>query len=355
MSHSSAWISAGICSIVSIFLSTRLIFQHLYHFTNPKVQSKIVGILWMVPIYAFDSWVSLRFTGVSLYLDMMRDCYEGYVLYLFLALCIAYIGKGNDYEVLKYCDLPLDMHHPLPIRWFIPEPVPRGEDFLRFCKFGTLQYSLLKPLMTMLAMVLKLSDCYEEGVWNFSSGWAYIAIVDNISVIWAFYCLGMFYVGLRKALSPYDPIPKFLCVKAILFLCFWQGFFISVMAKFGLIHSLGEFTTQNVALAVQDLLICVEMLAISIVHMWAFPYEPFVGGPSQRGGFFEDNFAQQSTIKDFQEVLPILIPARFQTGAHEHDEKNPKEEYSIRHHIEEECGALVTKLLGNQTYETFET
>lgn len=69
--------------------------------TAPRTntQSKIIGILWMVPIYAIDSFVSLRFKNAALYVDMLRDCYEGYALYLFLALMVGYLGDGDEYKV----------------------------------------------------------------------------------------------------------------------------------------------------------------------------------------------------------------------------------------------------------------
>lgn len=53
----------------------------------------------MVPIYAVDSFVSLRFKDAALYVDMLRDCYEGYALYLFLALMVGYLGDGDEYKV----------------------------------------------------------------------------------------------------------------------------------------------------------------------------------------------------------------------------------------------------------------
>lgn len=37
----------------------------------------------------------------ALYLDLMRDSYEGYVIYLFLALMIAYLGGGSDEKVVQ--------------------------------------------------------------------------------------------------------------------------------------------------------------------------------------------------------------------------------------------------------------
>ena len=89
------WTVAGIFAFMAIIISVKLIRDHLKNFTNPVEQRKIVGILWMVPIFATDSWLSLRFKDAAIYLDMARDCYEGYVIYLFLSLMIAYL-VDND-------------------------------------------------------------------------------------------------------------------------------------------------------------------------------------------------------------------------------------------------------------------
>ena len=64
--------------------------------------------------------------------------------------------------------------------------------------------------------------------WLFSlsspdSGYLYITIIYNISVSLALYALLMFYQATRELLSPYDPVWKFLTVKSVIFLSFWQG------------------------------------------------------------------------------------------------------------------------------------
>jgi len=53
----------------------------------------------MVPIYAITFWLSLGFKDAAVYWDMFRDCCEGYVICLFLALMIAQLGNGNEYKV----------------------------------------------------------------------------------------------------------------------------------------------------------------------------------------------------------------------------------------------------------------
>lgn len=48
----------------------------------PNEQRYIIRILFIVPIYAFDSWLSLLFISNDqyyVYFDSVRDCYEGTV------------------------------------------------------------------------------------------------------------------------------------------------------------------------------------------------------------------------------------------------------------------------------------
>ena len=135
----------------------------------------------MVPIYAVDSWISLRFPGIAIYLDMLRDCYEAYVLYLFFALMVAYIGEGDETKVVTVletqpavsCCLTSDscswwfaltispfrasqIHHITPFDLCYKEPIPMGASFLRYCKLGMMQYSVIKPLTTFIAIILEV-------------------------------------------------------------------------------------------------------------------------------------------------------------------------------------------------------
>ncbi len=57
-------------------------------------QPFVVRIMWMVPIYAIDSWLALRFTGAAIYLDTIRECYEAYVLYNFFSYLLACVPTG---------------------------------------------------------------------------------------------------------------------------------------------------------------------------------------------------------------------------------------------------------------------
>jgi hypothetical protein len=67
---------AGIAAATASVISFWLIMRHQQNMTNMSVQSKIVGIIWMIPIYSIDSFLGLSIPQVADYVNMLRDCYE---------------------------------------------------------------------------------------------------------------------------------------------------------------------------------------------------------------------------------------------------------------------------------------
>ncbi len=49
---------------------------HLEYYMVPKLQVRVIRILMMVPIYAVDAWLALRFKDARFYIDPLRECYE---------------------------------------------------------------------------------------------------------------------------------------------------------------------------------------------------------------------------------------------------------------------------------------
>lgn len=55
------------------------------------------------------------------------------------------------------------------------------------------------------------------------SGYLYVTLIYNASVSLALYALFLFYFTTRELLRPFQPVLKFLTIKAVIFLSFWQG------------------------------------------------------------------------------------------------------------------------------------
>lgn len=86
---------AGTFTLIGGLITMWHVTSHLRNFHNPVVQRKVLAILWMAPIYSTTSWFSLVFTNAEAYLSIVKDCYESYVVYVFLSFLISVMGGGD--------------------------------------------------------------------------------------------------------------------------------------------------------------------------------------------------------------------------------------------------------------------
>ncbi|XP_043252202.1 transmembrane protein 184B isoform X1 [Colletes gigas] len=272
---------AGAFVWAALFLTCQQIYQHLRWYTNPTEQRWIVRILFIVPIYATYSWVSLLFFNSEsyyVYFFTVRDCYEAFVIYNFLSLCYEYLGgEGNIMSEIR--GKPIRSNCLYGTCCLVGKTYTIG--FLRFCKQATLQFCLVKPVMAFVIIFLQAFGHYRDGDWSPDGGYIYITIIYNISVSLALYGLFLFYFATRDLLTPFEPVLKFCTVKSVIFLSFWQGVLLAILEKANVISpiSLGQSTSAGtVSAGYQNFLICIEMLFAAIALRYAFPYQVYSAG-----------------------------------------------------------------------------
>ncbi|XP_041093812.1 transmembrane protein 184ba isoform X3 [Polyodon spathula] len=219
----SAQAISGFFVWTALLLTCQQIYMHLRYYNSPNEQRYIVRILFIVPIYAFDSWLSLLFftnDQYYVYFDTVRDCYEAFVIYNFLSLCYEFLGgESAIMSEIRGKTIESSCMYGTCCLWGKTYSI----GFLRFCKQATLQFCVVKPLMAMITVILQAFGKYKDGDFNVASGYLYVTIVYNISVSLALYALFLFYFATRELLSPYSPVLKFFMVKSVIFLSFWQG------------------------------------------------------------------------------------------------------------------------------------
>jgi hypothetical protein len=188
-----------------------------------------------VPIYSISSLISLYSLDAAFFLDAVRDIYEAFVIYCFFQLLVEYLGGERSLIILLHGRQPIK--HPWPVSIFFP-PMDVSDPFTFLgLKRGILQYVQIKPILAAITVLLKAAGTYKDGSLEVSSGYTYVSIIYNISVGLSLYCLAMFWVATHDDLQPFRPMPKFLCVKGIIFFSFWQGFAVSIFVAAGLLKS----------------------------------------------------------------------------------------------------------------------
>ena len=181
---------AGVFASAASLISFWLIMRHQQNMSNSSVQSKIVGIIWMIPIYSIDSFLGLWIPHVADYVNMLRDCYEvrtatqcpryqqlqlwvntrpehrnshctltfhhiqAYVLYLFLSLMLSYLGCEDEeceFDLITYLEKQPPVKRTCPFNWMCGDELPRGREFLR-CVL------VLYTLMEMSELILLANE-----------------------------------------------------------------------------------------------------------------------------------------------------------------------------------------------------
>ncbi|GLT74070.1 hypothetical protein SLA2020_458910 [Shorea laevis] len=266
---------AFLCTAGAIALAMLHIYRHLLNYTEPIFQRYIVRIIFMVPVYALMSFLSLVLPKSSIYFNSIREVYEAWVIYNFLSLCLAWVG-GPGSVVLSLSGRVLKPS--LCLMTCCLPPLPLDGRFIRRCKQGCLQFVILKPILVAVTLILYAKGKYKDGNFNPKQSYLYLTIIYTISYTVALYALVLFYMACKDLLQPFNPVPKFIIIKSVVFLTYWQGVLVFLAAKSGLINNAEE------AAEFQNFIICVEMLIAAVAHLYAFPYKEYAGaniGPSR--------------------------------------------------------------------------
>mmetsp|Transcript_67 Transcript_67/g.172 ORF Transcript_67/g.172 Transcript_67/m.172 type:complete len:739 (-) Transcript_67:57-2273(-) len=314
---------AGTFTLIGCLISMWHMTSHLRKFNQPFVQRKILAILWMCPIYSVTSWLSLVFDPLEAYLTIIKDCYEAYVIYMFLSFLIAVLGRGNRTAVVNLLSSHADHLQP-PVKLFgccFPNAFDSAKDMadavLLQCQVFGMQFVLFKPLTSVAEFALDKADYPGGGMsrYDYRNPRLYITIIENFSVFMAFYGLLKFYHAVVEDLNWCRPWPKFLCIKGVVFMTFWQGIVISLLATYGSFGDsdsstqVSEDSTDKWSAQIQNFLICLEMLIFSIAHFYVFPTAEWVDGyrlEVNKDSKFGDNLA----LRDFMQDIKLLLGSK---------------------------------------------
>ena len=302
-----------VCIFLCFLITGTQVKNHLSHYTNEKFQSKIIMILFMAPIYALLSSSSIWLHDHKSYILFIRDIYESIVIYSFFELLRSYVGYNEEkkrvedtkiYAILGKKGLH---HHTFPFNLFLkPMNLVSEEDgrllFLEI-KRGILQYIPVK-IITALIVILDL----WEWAWVPGNNFIYYSCTAavSVSVSIALYYLILFFHILHEELAPYKPLIKFLTIKGILFLTFWQEVVLWLFDT-PLHHSrfLPPAEREDTRETISSLLVNVEMIGMSMLTAVAYSYKDFVIGKKQKlksiSDVIKENYSD--TLNDLKELV----------------------------------------------------
>ena len=323
-----AWV-AGFFALLAAILTIRHVYSHVTHMAQPDAQRKVLAILWMVPIYALTSWFSIIFPSVEDELQLVSSFYEAYVVHMFFALLVAILSDTGD-EVDALTELPSSLKAPFCSNLLCCDAggcsamIP-ASTFLRRCKIATLQFVVFKPILAVLQFVFDRTHRFREGkLTDYSNPTLWITLLLNLSVSLALAALFAFFHATQQSprLIKHKPWPKFLAIKGVVFLTWFQQVAITIAIHW----KLGALASERLASAFQNFLICVEMFVAATLHAHIFGSDEWQPNyvPVDINYSVADNLALNDFVKDVKSVLPVRRSRRGRKKSKD-DDDNSKE------------------------------
>ncbi|KAK8090849.1 Transmembrane protein [Apiospora phragmitis] len=258
--HRLAIIVGGGCAVIATLTSLYLVWMHALNYTKPREQKHIIRILFMIPIYSISAFLCIWKYWHAVYYQVISDCYEAFAISSFFALMCHYVAP-DLHEQKEYFRYMSPMKPWVwPVNWFAK------------CCGGDLA-------MTITAVITEYFDRYCETSNNPVFAHIWVLILESLAVTIAMYCLIQFYIQMKEPLAEHKPFLKVLAIKLVIFLSFWQTTAISVgTSTLGIIQPNEVLAYPDLKVGIPSLLLCFEMAVFAILHIWAFPYQPYVPG-----------------------------------------------------------------------------
>ncbi|KAH8589064.1 organic solute transporter Ostalpha-domain-containing protein, partial [Bisporella sp. PMI_857] len=277
---------AVIFSIIACSLSVYLMFRHATSYSQPKAQKQIIRILLMVPVYTIACTLSIQFYKKNVYIASVYEFYESLVIAAFFLLLCRYLHF--DLESLQRAFIlvePKPWIH--PIRFFVvyigrnkKGRTEDGQKWFNIIWVGVFQFCVIKALGALIKCITEAAGVYCEESNNASHAKIWIMVIEILSLVTAMLSLLQFYKQTKLELAPHRPLLKFVAIKLVIFLFYVQSFIFNMLTKEGgAIKPSAKFSYPSWAVGVPNALLCMEMAVISVLHLWAYPWDLY--RPSQ--------------------------------------------------------------------------
>ncbi|KAF2714689.1 DUF300-domain-containing protein [Pleomassaria siparia CBS 279.74] len=270
---------------LAVAIAFFLVFRHATHYLKPYEQKHIIRILIMIPIYAIVSFLSYLYYHNAIYFELVRDCYEAFAIASFFTLMCHYIAP-NLHEQKEYFRNVQPKNWVWPLDWMQKCTGGENKGFLRRPRSGLtwfnvvwisiFQYCFIRPFFTVVAVLAQTQGKYCQSSKDPRFAYIWVAGFEAISVSFAMYCVIQFYIQLKDDLAPHRPFLKVLCIKLVIFFCFWQSWIISLLtAEGGPLKASSKIAGPDLRIGIPSALTCVEMAIFAVMHLYAFPWKPY--------------------------------------------------------------------------------
>ncbi|XP_020508707.2 organic solute transporter subunit alpha [Labrus bergylta] len=249
---------------------------YIYRKVPNNKKSVIIWVNGAAPVIGAMSCLGMWIPRATMFTDMFSACYFSIVVFKFLILMVEEVG--GDEGFLKRAG-----KHKLKISTgpccccclCLPYvAITRRSLFL--LKLGSFQFALLKPVFTILSIVLWTNGTFDLADLNITGSAIWINPFVGILTIIALWPVAIMFINLRTALRTLKIIPKYAMYQLVLVLSQLQTAIINILALKGTIACAPPFSAAARGYMLSQQLLILEMFIITLVTrlLYRRQYDP---------------------------------------------------------------------------------
>ncbi|KAE8154189.1 organic solute transporter Ostalpha-domain-containing protein [Aspergillus avenaceus] len=266
-------IVSGACTAMVLLLTLGLMARHAMRMSNPNEQLKIMRICNLIPSYQVLSFISICFPNSYIYLQGFTEVLQGVALYAFLMLLCDFMAPDDESKVKFFSALEIK-------RQWRPKKKRNGIAFLSLTWYSVLQY----PVVTWITAVVQVITqsvhvyCLDSTEPHFAHVW--LQVITSLSTSIAVNAILQFYMNMKGYMTEHKPLLKLLAFKLIVGLVLLEKILFLILT--GKVKYPASMTYIDVTMGLPTMVICVQMVPLSILVLYAYRTTPYEISPSVR-------------------------------------------------------------------------
>ncbi|CAM1501442.1 Fc.00g034260.m01.CDS01 [Cosmosporella sp. VM-42] len=253
--HNFNVILSGSCAAFAIITMLAFKQMHATHLLKPNEQIKIMKIGSLITMYSTICFLSVCFPKAEVYVHPWLDFVEAIALGSFFLLLCEYISPNHEQRYVFFAARRID-----GVKWF------KSRWFMIF------QFPIVSLVVSVATDITQAAGIYCEwgsGV-HFAKFW--LSIIRTISLTASIMSILQFYKVIKTDLAQHRPLVKLIAFKAVVFLTFVQSILFWILTDVKALKPTKTLTYADVNIGIPNLLICVEMVPLSVFFIWAYPW-----------------------------------------------------------------------------------
>ncbi|XP_062570280.1 organic solute transporter subunit alpha-like [Saccostrea cucullata] len=267
--------AAVICitTVVLYFETFRFIHGH-NHLEGIKInKNKTLIMLGVYPLVSCACMLSLVLPRTTMIAELMIAMYMALCILMFVRMVVDYMGgfkavcKEMEGEQMSFRTPPCCCCCCCP--GVYKQKVNRNN--LRKVNLMTLQAAIIRPIITILAMILWADERYILGEdMSPTAASLYLNLVGAVSSLVAMWAMMITFRTLRDRLQDYNIGKKFAALQLTIVVVNIQGFIFQILAKYNIPECVRILNSTVRAYRSNYFLLIVEMLLLMIFARFAF-------------------------------------------------------------------------------------